>query len=189
MGKASGNGPPQEITITLASIQAPRISRGPQQASEDPFAWESREFLRKICVGKTVNFRVIYVVTSIGRTFGDVYLQPPAGSSEEPQNLAKLVVAAGWAAVKSADASDGKVSACHDELLVLENSAKAVKLGVHTDSAPARARAIRKINWSPTSAEVEEIFNALKGVPTNVVVVSYYAFTDEFVSVWRLVSN
>jgi Cu/Ag efflux protein CusF len=108
-----------------------------------------------------------------------VYLIPPAGSSEEPQNLAKLIVAAGWAAVKSLDASDGKVSACHDELVALENAAKAVKLAVHTDSAPARAAAVRKITWSPTSSEVEEIFNKHKGTPTPVVVVSRVGSTME----------
>jgi hypothetical protein len=45
-------GPPKEITVTLASLVAPSISRGPRQASEDPFAWESREFLRNLCIGK-----------------------------------------------------------------------------------------------------------------------------------------
>jgi staphylococcal nuclease domain-containing protein 1 len=72
IGKGSNSGPPQEITVTLASVQSPRISRGPQQLQEDPFAFESREFLRKLCIGKNVVFRIVYCVTSISKYFGDI---------------------------------------------------------------------------------------------------------------------
>jgi staphylococcal nuclease domain-containing protein 1 len=56
-------GPPKEITITLASLVAPSISRGPRQTTEEPFAWESREFLRKLCIGRWQGNFVKYTTT------------------------------------------------------------------------------------------------------------------------------
>ena len=168
VGKATGNAAPQEITVTLASVQAPRISRGPQQATEDPFAFESREFLRKICVGKPASFRVIYCVSSINRTFADVNLVTVGGNadvSDSIQSLAKLVVAAGWCTV--AQATGGHSSDLYDELVVLVAQAKVEGLKVHAKSVSSA----RKINWAPTSAEVEEVI-ANKGKPVSVIVVS-----------------
>ena len=43
-------GPLPEKTITLSSLIAPRLAR--RGGSDEPFAWESREFLRKLCIGK-----------------------------------------------------------------------------------------------------------------------------------------
>ena len=170
VGKAAGNGPPQEITITLASLQAPRISRGPQQSTEDPFAFESREFLRKLCIGKTVSFKIVYCVTSINRTFGDIYFQNTSDDLDaQPVCLSELVVAAGWSPVKGSEGSGDKLSSRHETLIALEAEAKAAKRGVHGPKGAGRV-----ISWAPTSSEVEEIFNKHKGVPTTAVVVRHY---------------
>ena len=52
------NGPPPERTLALAEIEAPRMARRPTATAsatrDEPLAWESREFLRKLLVGKTV---------------------------------------------------------------------------------------------------------------------------------------
>jgi endonuclease YncB( thermonuclease family) len=58
---------------------------------DEPFAWESREFLRKLCIGKEVTFRVDYTAPNVGREFGTVYLGD--------KNVAYSVIAAGWARV------------------------------------------------------------------------------------------
>ena len=97
VGKAVGQAPPQEVTLTLASIQAPRISRGPSQNVEEPYGWESREMLRTYCIGKQATFR-------INRTFADVEM---VGAGETSSG--KLMVEAGLATVTPA-VGDGKVS-------------------------------------------------------------------------------
>ncbi|KOM47453.1 hypothetical protein LR48_Vigan07g115700 [Vigna angularis] len=43
-------GPLPEKSITLSSLMAPRLAR--RGGVDEPFAWESREFLRKLCIGK-----------------------------------------------------------------------------------------------------------------------------------------
>ncbi|XP_022872818.1 ribonuclease TUDOR 2-like [Olea europaea var. sylvestris] len=44
---------PPEKTITLSSLIAPKLAR--RGSIDEPFAWESREFLRKLCIGKVLS--------------------------------------------------------------------------------------------------------------------------------------
>ena len=164
VGKTVGNAPPQEIILTLASIAAPKISRGPSQNVEEPLGWESRELLRKYCIGKAVTFKIIYCVSSINRAFADVELVGPGETS-----LAKFVVEAGLATVIPTIA-EGKVSSYHEDLVSLEEEAKEDSRGIHAADGKD-AKNVRKINWVPSQAEVEEIFNKYNGKPVSVVVV------------------
>lgn len=150
--------------MTLASIAAPKISRGPSQNVEEPLGWESRESLRKYCIGKAVTFKIVYCVSSINRAFADVELVGPGETS-----LAKFVVEAGLATVIPTIA-EGKVSSYHEDLIALEEEAKEDLRGIHAADGKD-AKNVRKINWAPSQAEVEEIFNKYKGKPVSVVVV------------------
>lgn len=84
----SGN--PPEKTIVLAHLSAPRLAR--RGGQDDPFAWESREFLRKLCIGKDVVFRTEYTIPNFSREFCSVFI----GTS----NVGNEVVTHGWAKVK-----------------------------------------------------------------------------------------
>ena len=165
---------------------APRVSRGPSQTSEDPYGWESREFLRKLCVGKAVTFRVICVVSAINRTFADVELVNVPSDIHIPNpttSIGKIVVGCGWAGV--APANEGKISSYHEELVALEAEAKSAKRGMHGESVESKGTSAAaggrgggpmrtKIDWAPTSHDIEEIFNKYKGKSTSVIVVSTY---------------
>lgn len=52
------NGPPPEKQVALSSINAPRLGRktAQEEVRDEAWAWESREFLRKLLVGKDVFF-------------------------------------------------------------------------------------------------------------------------------------
>ncbi|XLR54029.1 hypothetical protein S83_004701, partial [Arachis hypogaea] len=65
-----------EKTLTLSSLIAPRLAR--RGGVDEPFAWESREFLRKLCIGKVGIMK-----------FGSVMLGD--------KNISLLVVSQGWA--------------------------------------------------------------------------------------------
>jgi len=58
MGAPKG-GPPPEIRLTLSSLIAPRLANNARagETKDEPFAWESREFLRKTLIGKQVSSR------------------------------------------------------------------------------------------------------------------------------------
>ncbi len=51
---ASPNNPAAERTLSLAYVSAPRLSKD----GDEPYAFQSREFLRALTVGKQVKFTV-----------------------------------------------------------------------------------------------------------------------------------
>jgi hypothetical protein len=67
------------------------LSQARRDTKDEPWAWQSREYLRKKVIGKAVVFKVDYTVPSINREFGSVFL--------DDTNLAIDVVANGWARV------------------------------------------------------------------------------------------
>ena len=102
--------------LELVALQARRDG----STLDEPFAWQSREYLRQKCVGQVLNvkkyarcilmvltititgacrlqactFKVDYVLENIpGREFGSVFL------SGKNENLALLVVSSGWSKV------------------------------------------------------------------------------------------
>ena len=89
------------------------------KSPDEPFAFQSREFLRKLCIGKKVAFTIEYSVQSIGRyvwmdstvftrshascyrQFGAVHL---LNEGIQQENLCITIARAGWAKVKNAAA-------------------------------------------------------------------------------------
>ncbi|KAJ4728918.1 Ribonuclease [Melia azedarach] len=152
-------GPPREKTLTLSSIIAPRLAR--RGGVDEPFAWDSREFLRKLCIGKEVTFRVDYAVPSIGREFGTVILGD--------QNVAMLVVSGGWAKVKEQGAQKGEASPFLAELLRLEEQAKQQGLGRWSKVPGAAEASVRTLPPSalgePGNLDAMGLLSANKGRP------------------------
>ncbi|CUS08392.1 unnamed protein product [Tuber aestivum] len=78
-----------EKTLALAYVSAPRLKR----EGDEPFAFQSRDFLRKATVGKEVKFQVLYTVPNTNREYGLVLL--PNGES-----LLEKTVSEGWVKVR-----------------------------------------------------------------------------------------
>ncbi|KAK3183294.1 hypothetical protein Dsin_030580 [Dipteronia sinensis] len=158
------SGPPREKTITLSSIIAPRLAR--RGGVDEPFAWESREFLRKLCIGKEITFRVDYTVASINREFGTVILGD--------KNVAMLVVSDGWAKVKEQTQQKGEASPYLAELLRLEEQAKQEGLGRWSKVPGSAEASIRKLPPSaigdPSNLDAMGLLNANKGRPMQCIV-------------------
>lgn len=90
------------------------------EGKDEPFAWESREFLRKKLIGKEVTFLVEYRVPSSGREYGAVYL---GKDPETGENVTEDIVREGFASVRKEGKSD--VS----RLVELEEQAKSAGRG------------------------------------------------------------
>lgn len=84
----SVNNPAAERTLSLAYVSAPHMRRD----GDEPFAFQSREHLRHLVVGKRVQFTVHYAVPS-GREFGTATLKD---GTELPDEL----IRAGWLKVR-----------------------------------------------------------------------------------------
>ncbi|KAK0250750.1 hypothetical protein LTR91_014438 [Friedmanniomyces endolithicus] len=119
----------QERTLSLAFINAPRLQQ------DEPGSFEARDFIRKLCVGKLVHFRVLYnIPQKIGggaRDYGIVFLA-------NGQTLPDLVVQEGWAKLRDdADrkAESPQASELLEKLTALEAHAKADGKGVWATAA------------------------------------------------------
>jgi staphylococcal nuclease domain-containing protein 1 len=128
---SSPNNPTAERTFSLAYVTAPHLKR----EGDEPFAFQSREFLRNIAVGKPVQCTVLYTVPTTGREFG--YAQLKDGT-EIPEELVK----AGWLKVRE-DA--GRKEESEDILERLE------KLRAAESSAKADSKGL----WAGTGGTIE----------------------------------
>ncbi|KAI3512755.1 hypothetical protein L1887_20074 [Cichorium endivia] len=160
MGLAKAEIPPEK-TIVLAHLTAPRLAR--RGGSDDPFAWESREFLRKLCVGKDVVFKTEYTIPNFSREFCSLFI--------DTTNIAKEVVTHGWAKVKEAK---GEVTPDHAELLRLEEQARQQGVGLWNRSPGANAAAIRNLPPSavgdPSNLDAMGLLASNKGRPMEAIV-------------------
>ncbi|KAJ9108141.1 hypothetical protein QFC19_002609 [Naganishia cerealis] len=96
----------KERVIHLAGVSAPRL--GSMSREDEPFAFASREFLRPQLVGKLVQYQIVHTVEAsktatngapVDREYGIIKMAPlqPGG---QPQDVAMVVVANGWAKVR-----------------------------------------------------------------------------------------
>lgn len=85
----STQNPALEKTFSLAYVSAPRLSK----EGDEPFAFQSREFLRNLTVGKPIKYTVAYTVPGSGREYGSAQLQ-------DGTELPDAAVKAGWLKVR-----------------------------------------------------------------------------------------
>lgn len=81
--------PNAERIFSLAFVTGPRLSRD----GDEPFGFQSREYLRGLVVGKAVRFTVLYTIPTSGREYGVAELR------DGPQ-LPDESVKAGWLKVR-----------------------------------------------------------------------------------------
>ncbi|XP_058195717.1 ribonuclease TUDOR 1-like [Rhododendron vialii] len=158
MGSSKAEIPPEK-TISLSSLSAPRLAR--RGSIDPPFAWESREYLRKLCIGKDVTFRVDYTGKT-GREFGSVFLGD--------KNVSSMVVSKGWAEVweprqQKPGQQKGDASPFLEELLRLEVQAKRQGLGRWSMTAGASESSVR--NLPPSAISYSNSFDARGLVESN----------------------
>jgi len=161
-GRSTG-GPPPERQMSLSSLLAPRVARGPtMMGQEEPWGWASREFLRKLCVGFPVTFKVDYRVPTLNnREFGTIILNG--------ESLNKTVVKEGWARVRiPRQGNEGEASPELEELQQLETEAIAEKKGIH--SGEMGEGAIREgVQWGP-EVDSQAVLQRLKGKTTKMTI-------------------
>ncbi|KAJ7647235.1 hypothetical protein FB45DRAFT_892832 [Roridomyces roridus] len=145
-GRAGPQGqPPKERILHLADIAAPRL--GTASREDEPWAYESREFLRALAVGKEVSFVSTHSLPNsddITRDFGNAEI---AGVS-----LTTELLRAGWAKLK-----DVKREPTEEDLRKreLESEAKSAGRGLWNPHGP-QARAVHHTMPTDSYAFVSE---------------------------------
>jgi len=151
------NGPPAERVLALTNVDAPRLGRrqtasGAPATEDEPYAWEAREFLRKLVVGKSVLFRVVNQATT--REYGTLMIGDDPTTA---QNVTLTMVEEGL--VKCRDN-------CQEApLLEAQERSKTAKKGVWSDDAHTH---VRKVIWDVENTR--ELVERFKGKPKTGVV-------------------
>ncbi|MEW5304675.1 MAG: hypothetical protein WDW36_007269 [Sanguina aurantia] len=129
--------PPPEKRITLSSLIAPKLGKRDGSVRDEPFAFQSREYLRKKLIGQSVVFKIDYVVEQLGnREFGSVFLN-------EKENVAVAVVTNGWAKLRGMGKEQ---SPFMEELKKAEEAAQIKGVGLWNKDSTAIAESMRSMN-------------------------------------------
>eukprot|EP00924_Labyrinthula_sp_SR-Ha-C_P010644 maker-scaffold_49-snap-gene-0.3-mRNA-1 protein AED:0.01 eAED:0.01 QI:48/1/0.75/1/1/1/4/414/1015 len=169
------NGPPPELKLTLASLSAPKLALKSQKATTskdpEPFAWQSREYLRTLCIGKKVYFKVEYTVQAINRQFGAVYLLDKSSPKGYGENLCITIAREGWAQVKAgADASSAR---SNEKSVDLESMLVASKDAEDNGRGIFQARKNKKLADESIRTVKWELSNKPENDPKSEVNVTY----------------
>jgi len=151
------NGPPAERVLALTNVDAPRLGRrqtasGAAATEDEPCAWEAREFLRKLVVGRSVMFRVVNQATT--REYGVLLL------GDNPTTATDVALAL---------TEEGLVK-CRDNcsdapLLEAQERAKGANKGLWADDASTK---VRKVTWDVENTR--ELVERFKGKPITGVI-------------------
>lgn len=143
VGRAQSSGNAPEVVFTFERVTAPRMASKGNGNKDEPGAFPAREFLRRMCVGKTVAFETRKQGASAGdRVYGLLFMPNPAEDGTKI-NLAVEAVRNGFATPKvfSSDETDSIANLEEtDPILDYERSlqiafkeAQSAKTGVHSE--------------------------------------------------------
>jgi staphylococcal nuclease domain-containing protein 1 len=114
--------PERERTLSLAYVTSPHLKK----EGDEQWAFESRDALREMVVGKNVQFQVLYTIPNTKREYGIVFLND---GRRLPEEMVKL----GWLKLREdAGRKEDSEEALKqlDELRLLEAKARADDLGL-----------------------------------------------------------
>jgi len=133
-----------EVTFTFERVTAPRMASKANSNVDDPGAFSSREWLRNLCVGKTITFETRKQGASAGdRVYGLLFMPDPTDSTKQ-WNLPVESVRRGFCTPKvlggggdsgDADATEngsGNVEDYETALQIAYKEASAASVGVHS---------------------------------------------------------
>ncbi|XP_061662049.1 staphylococcal nuclease domain-containing protein 1 isoform X2 [Syngnathoides biaculeatus] len=159
-------GPPPERQINLSNIRAGALARRAAQSQPDtkdtpdePWAFQTREFLRKKLIGKEVCFTV-EIKTPQGREYGMVYL----GKDTTGENIAESLVKEGLATVRREGIRGNNPDQAR--LCESEDHAKASKKGMWSEGGGAHT--IRNLKY--TIENPRNFVDSLHQKPINAII-------------------
>ena len=165
---------PEELSLTLTGVFAPKIGNS-TKLEEEPFSFESREFLRKLLIGKVVQYKVDYTYNE--RKFGHVIY--------DNKNINVEILKNGFA--KLGFLPKGQESLYKSDIWALvqnaDKEAKEKKVGIHEENVDNKQHIRTLFNLSDSEEEKKRIDEAInKNKEINAIV--EHVFNCAFVSVY-----
>ncbi|UJR27196.1 hypothetical protein I4U23_008492 [Adineta vaga] len=136
-----------EQRISLNYIAAPKLARPPTETNaggptiDEPYAFETREFLRKKLVGREICYTIDFQIPQSNRLMCTVYL---GKDKETGENIIESLLSEGLVELRQTGqrANDTK----YQRLVIIDEQAKANKRGRHSDQLADVH--IRNMKWS-----------------------------------------
>ncbi|OUM69319.1 hypothetical protein PIROE2DRAFT_67984 [Piromyces sp. E2] len=146
------NGPPPEKIISFSNVEAPKLGTQADPSREEPFALQSRDYLRKLLVGKEVSYEIDYTTNTNKRDFGSISIPKVI---EGETNITRIMVKRGLLKVRK---NDRNASEEHEYLTQLEQEAMKQHKGIWAKNANAGKR---EVSWKVE--DTKAFFNKYKG--------------------------
>lgn len=160
--RAAKGAPPPEKQVTFSHVLAPKLARRPgaggEETRDDPWAWESREFLRQKLIGEEVGF-TFEKAPNTSREYGNVWL---GKDQETGENIVETMVHEGLVSVRR----EGRQTPELQRLIELEDNAKAAGRGKWSHSPPSEH--VRHIKW--TQENPSHIVDMYGGKPVKAII-------------------
>ena len=129
------NGGDTEQRISFNYVTAPKLARPP--SSDEPYAFESREYLRKRLVGQEISYTIDFQIPKSGRCICTVFLGP------DRENIIESLLTAGLVKLRSPSVKHA-TDATYQRLVLLDQQAQAEHRGLHsTDPVSAHVRDLK----------------------------------------------
>lgn len=178
-GKLPKNGAlPEELSLTLIGVFAPKIGNS-SKLNEEAFSFESREFLRKLLIGKVVQYKVDY--THNERKFGHILY--------ENKNINAEILKNGFAKIGFLPKGHEKLYETEfwSEIKEAEKEGKEKKRGMYADSSDNKTH-IRNLSnlsdFEEDKKKVEEAINSNKEIDAIVEYVFNCAIVSVYIPEW-----
>eukprot|EP01063_Lacrimia_lanifica_P037255 TRINITY_DN759_c0_g1_i3.p1 TRINITY_DN759_c0_g1~~TRINITY_DN759_c0_g1_i3.p1 ORF type:complete len:1178 (+),score=414.77 TRINITY_DN759_c0_g1_i3:65-3535(+) len=169
--------PHSKKLVYLAHLRAPRLRLN--KGMEDDWAWESRERLRKLAIGKQI-WVIEYAEVRDNEIVGEVYLDP-----RQEKNLACEVLRSGYVILaghhKLINMKDPRRQRYHNDVTAALEDAKRLRAGMHSSAAVPRARA-KKANWNCNERDAAALVEAYRGKQAAAIV--EYVMSETVLSVY-----
>jgi staphylococcal nuclease domain-containing protein 1 len=165
------NNGPKEIFLTILGLKAPIVGRREvldgKIIPDEPFAWHSREFLRKLVIGKPVVYRIEHTVEERERerSYGELW-------AHDETDIRMEIVSHGWADVitkprKNSAGFDIEPTLSQMKLEAAKEEAKEKKLGIWGNSKDAIRRVryhdlFKDENSRLSNDELYQLYKAVK---------------------------
>ena len=174
-----GGGLPDEFLLTLTGIIAPKIGNS-SKLEEEPFSFESREFLRKLIIGKVVLYKIDYIHNE--RKFGHI--------KYENKNINAEILKHGLAKLSFLPKTHENLLKTELWALLLEaeKEGKEKKQGIYEENTENKRHIRYLYNLSDSEEDikkVEETINKNKEIDAIIEYVFNCAFVSVYIPQWN----
>ena len=124
--------------ISFNYVTAPKLAR--PSSTDEPYAFESREYLRKRLIGQEISYTIDFQIPKSGRCICTVFL------GRDSENIIESLLSEGLVKLRPRSVKNATDTGTYQRLVLLDEKAQEERRGLHS-ADPASAH-VRDLTWS-----------------------------------------